>query len=242
MFLHGGDSVSAMTAGPHAISTEQIYARLGQRMLHMMTTRTTSGVLYEIDMRLRPDGNKGLLVRSLDAFAAYQARDAWTWEHQALVRARPIAGDAALAERFAQIRREVICRERDPETLRREVREMRARMRRELDKGRAGRFDLKQGRGGIADIEFMVQYAVLRWASAHPDLADWTDNIRLLETLSRHDLLPGDAAAELTAAYKALRAAYHRSALQEEPTVVPDGELKAERERVADLWDRLMED
>ncbi|MCU0833836.1 MAG: bifunctional [glutamate--ammonia ligase]-adenylyl-L-tyrosine phosphorylase/[glutamate--ammonia-ligase] adenylyltransferase [Chromatiaceae bacterium] len=241
VFLHGGKSVSAMTAGPHAISTEQIYARLGQRMLHMMTTRTNSGALYEIDMRLRPDGNKGLLVRSFDAFAAYQSKDAWTWEHQALVRARPIAGDAALAEHFAAVRREILCRERDPQTLRREVREMRARMRRELDKGRAGRFDLKQGRGGIADIEFMVQYAVLRWASAHPDLADWTDNIRLLETLSRHALLPGDAAAELTFAYKALRAAYHRSALQEEPTVVPDGELRVERERVAELWNQLME-
>jgi glutamate-ammonia-ligase adenylyltransferase len=241
VFLHGGESVSAMTGGPHAISTEQFYARLGQRMLHMMTTRTTSGVLFEVDMRLRPDGNKGLLVRSLDAFAAYQAKDAWTWEHQALVRARPVAGDAALAERFAQIRREILRHERDPEALRREVREMRARMRRELDKSRAGRFDLKQGRGGIADIEFMVQYAVLRWANAYPDLADWTDNIRLLETLSRYDLLPGDAAAELTAAYKALRAAYHRSALQEEPTVVPDDELRPERERVTSLWDVLME-
>ena len=242
VFLHGGESVSAMTSGPHAISTEQLYSRLGQRMLHLMTTRTNSGVLYEVDMRLRPDGNKGLLVRSIDAFAAYQARDAWTWEHQALVRARPVGGDAALAERFSAIRREILCRERDPATLRGEVREMRARMRRELDKGRAGRFDLKQGRGGIADIEFMVQCAVLRWASAYPDLADWTDNIRLLETLSRHALLPGDAAAELTRAYKSLRAAYHRSALQEEPTVVPDAELRAEREQVAALWGRLLED
>jgi glutamate-ammonia-ligase adenylyltransferase len=241
VFLHGSDSVSAMTTGPSAIANEQFYARLGQRMIHMMTTHTPTGTLYEVDMRLRPDGNKGMLVRSLGSFAEYQATDAWTWEHQALVRARPVAGDRSLVERFAAVRRDVLCRERDADKLRAEVREMRAKMRGQLDKTRPGRFDLKQGRGGIADIEFMVQYAVLRWASAYPDLADWTDNIRLLETLSRDGLLPGDAGSVLTDAYKALRAAYHRSGLQDEPTLVPDGRLIEERQQVAALWERLME-
>ncbi|NCC28646.1 MAG: bifunctional glutamine synthetase adenylyltransferase/deadenyltransferase, partial [Gammaproteobacteria bacterium] len=104
------------------------------------------------------------------------------------------------------------------------------------------RFDLKQGPGGIADIEFMVQYAVLRWASEHPALADWTDNIRLLETLGRLDLLPGRAAEDLTAAYKTLRAAYHRSALQEQPKTVADADLLPERERVQSLWHILMDE
>ncbi|EXJ13455.1 bifunctional [glutamate--ammonia ligase]-adenylyl-L-tyrosine phosphorylase/[glutamate--ammonia-ligase] adenylyltransferase [Imhoffiella purpurea] len=241
VFLHGTQSVTAMTDGAKEISNEQFYARLGQRIIHMMTTQTASGTLYEVDMRLRPDGAKGMLVRSIGSFAAYQESEAWTWEHQALVRARPVAGDPALATRFAEVRRAILCRERDPERLRTEVREMRAKMRANLDKTRDGRFDLKQGAGGIADIEFMVQYSVLRWAAAYPALADWTDNIRLLESLARLDLLPGQAAEDLADAYKALRAAYHRSALQEQPKTIPVDRLQAERERVRALWRDLMD-
>jgi glutamate-ammonia-ligase adenylyltransferase len=242
VFLHGGDSPGAMTAGPLAIANGQFYMRLGQRAIHMMTTQTPSGQLYEVDMRLRPDGNKGLLVRSLASFANHQARDAWTWEHQALVRARPLAGDRDLYDHFARIRRDVLCMERDPDRLRGEVREMRTKMRESLDKSGRGRFDLKQGRGGIADIEFMVQYSILRWAYRYPELAVWSDNIRLLEGLGRLDLLPGTAAADLTEAYKALRAAYHRSALQDTPTTVADEVLLDSRERVASLWRELMEE
>ncbi len=242
VFLHGSNSVSAMTSRGKQISNDQFYMRLGQRMIHMMTTQTSSGQLYEVDMRLRPDGNKGMLVRSLSSFARYQANDAWTWEHQALVRARQVAGDPLLAERFGRVRREILCMEREPEGLRKDVREMRERMRENLDKTRGGRFDLKQGRGGIADIEFMVQYSVLRWAARHPELADWTDNVRLLETLARLELLPGNRAEDLTAAYKDLRAAYHRSALQEQPTTVPEDRLVKPRERVRMLWRELMED
>ncbi|MEA3278330.1 MAG: bifunctional [glutamate--ammonia ligase]-adenylyl-L-tyrosine phosphorylase/[glutamate--ammonia-ligase] adenylyltransferase [Pseudomonadota bacterium] len=242
VFLHGSESITAMTEGPRAISNDQFFARLGQRMIHMMTTQTTSGTLYEVDMRLRPDGNKGMLVRSLKSFAEYQERDAWTWEHQALVRARPVAGDPALAQRFGEIRRDILGREREPEVLRGDVRDMRAKMRRQLDRSGSGRFDLKQGRGGIADIEFMVQYSVLRRAADYPDLADWTDNIRLLETLGRHALLPGNAAEDLTDDYKTLRAAYHRSALQDQPTTIPEDQLGEQRDRVQSLWRELMED
>ncbi|AHF02617.1 glutamine-synthetase adenylyltransferase [Marichromatium purpuratum 984] len=242
VFVHASDSMTAMTDGEREISNEQFYARLGQRMIHMLTTRTPSGTLYEVDMRLRPDGGKGMLVRSIGAFAAYQDKDAWTWEHQALVRARPVAGDPELARRFAEVRREILCRRRDPEQLRRDVREMRAKMRANLDRSGDGRFDLKQGPGGIADIEFMVQYAVLRWAADHPELADWTDNVRLLDTLARIDLLPGDTAENLAEAYKVLRAAYHRSALQEQPKTIADDQLLDERARVRALWCELMEE
>jgi glutamate-ammonia-ligase adenylyltransferase len=242
VFVHGGVDPGAETDGPKPISLEQFYNRLGQRMIHMMTAHTPSGILYAVDMRLRPDGNKGMLVRSLSAFADYQATAAWTWEHQALIRARPVAGDPELAARFAAIRRDTLCRARDPEQLREDVRAMRQRMRESLDKGGRGRFDLKHGRGGIADIEFMVQYAVLRWAAQYPDLAVWSDNIRSLETLARLDLLPGATAADLTAAYKALRGAYHRSALQDQPKTVPDSALLPERERVRGLWRELMGD
>jgi glutamate-ammonia-ligase adenylyltransferase len=224
-----------------SISGSQFYVRLAQRMIHIMTTPTYSGVLYEIDARLRPDGEKGMIARTLKSFAGYQREEAWTWEHQALVRARPVAGDAALAERFRAIRTEILRLPRDADKLRSDVRNMRAKMRDKLDKSRDGRFDLKQGRGGIADIEFIVQYSVLRWASAHPELSVWTDNVRLLETLDRLALLPGHAAVELTDAYKALRAAYHRNALEETPGLVPETELTAEREAVAGYWQRLME-
>jgi glutamate-ammonia-ligase adenylyltransferase len=242
VFIHGSQSQTGMTDGPKEISNDQFFMRLGQRMIHMMTTQTPAGVLYDVDMRMRPDGNRGMLVRSFAAFSAYQANDAWTWEHQALIRARPVAGDPRLAERFADLRREIICRARDPDRLRQEVREMRAKMRANLDKTGGGRFDLKQGPGGIADIEFMVQYGALRWACEQPALSDWTDNVRLLETLGRLDLLPDGVADELTAAYKALRAAYHRSALQEQPATIPDAELRAERDRVRAIWHALMED
>jgi glutamate-ammonia-ligase adenylyltransferase len=242
VFIHGSDSVEAMTDGERSISDAQFYARLGQRMIHMITAQTPSGQLYEVDMRLRPDGKKGMLVRSLGSFAEYQARNAWTWEHQALVRARPVAGDRRLAERFERVRREILCTERDPVGLRDEVRSMRERMRTNLDKSRDGRFDLKQGHGGIADIEFMVQYSVLRWAARYPDLAERTDNVRLLQTLAHLDLLPGSAAENLTSAYKELRAAYHRSALQERPASIPDDRLGGARERVRTLWRELMED
>jgi glutamate-ammonia-ligase adenylyltransferase len=153
-----------------------------------------------------------------------------------------VAGDGILAERFAAVRREILCREREVSALRKAVSEMREKMRANLDKTGDGRFDLKQGHGGIADIEFMVQYSVLRWASRHPDLAVWTDNIRLLETLARLDLMPGNAAQALTAAYKDLRAAYHRSALQEQPTTIPDDLLVEQRARVQALWREQMED
>lgn len=242
VFLHGGERVSALTSGPQPLASDVFFARLGQRMIHLLTTQTAAGVLYPVDMRLRPDGAKGLLVRSLRSFADYQAKDAWTWEHQALVRARPVAGDPEMARRFERVRRDTLARPRNAETLREEVRAMRERMREQSDKTRPGQFDLKQGAGGIADIEFMVQYFTLRWASEYPDLVKWPDNIRLLETLSRNHLLPAPAAARLADAYRALRAAYHRCTLRDAPTLVADDVLLAERTAVRSLWDQWMGD
>ncbi|MFA7388207.1 MAG: bifunctional [glutamate--ammonia ligase]-adenylyl-L-tyrosine phosphorylase/[glutamate--ammonia-ligase] adenylyltransferase, partial [Thiohalobacteraceae bacterium] len=158
VFLHDGPANGARTGGPKPLDAAVFFVRLGQRIIHVLNTLTSAGVLYEVDMRLRPSGASGLLVTSLDAFAEYQQTEAWTWEHQALVRARPVAGDPALAEAFAAVRRTVLARKRDPVALQREVREMRERMRQELDQRDPLRFDLKQGVGGIADIEFMVQY------------------------------------------------------------------------------------
>ncbi len=241
VFLHGNQSATATTDGERPVANDVFYARLGQRMIHLFTARTGTGVLYEVDMRLRPNGNAGLLVSSLPAFENYQRNDAWTWEHQALLRARPVAGDPVVADRFNAIRRDVLSRERDPVALRDEVRDMREKMRATLDRSGGGRFDVKQGPGGVADIEFMVQYSVLRWAHWHPDLLDWTDNIRQLETLARHRLLEGDAAERLADAYRAFRAVIHRNALQELPALAPDDQLAEERALVRGLWRTLME-
>ncbi len=240
VFLHANSSINAMTDGGRQIAADLFYARLGQRMIHMLTARTHSGLLYEVDMRLRPSGNSGMLVSSLDAFDSYQLNSAWTWEHQALLRARPTAGDPAVIARFQEIRRSVLTQQRDPDKLRAEVVDMREKMRASLDKGNEELFDLKQGPGGIADIEFMVQYAVLRWACDHPDLLDWTDNIRLLDGLAGHGIFTDEVARSLADAYRAFRSAGHRLTLQERPALIPMEDLTEERNKVKGFWDSLM--
>jgi glutamate-ammonia-ligase adenylyltransferase len=241
VFLHGSQSVSAMTDGAKAVSNEQFYARLAQRMIHLLNTRTPSGQLYEVDTRLRPNGQSGLLVSSLSAFEKYQQGEAWIWEHQALLRARPVAGDPEVCARFEGIRREVLAQPRDPYALREEVRQMRERMRGELDRSSDILFDPKQGAGGIADIEFMVQYAVLRWAHEHPDLLGWTDNVRLLASLAELGLLPAAQAEMLADVYRALRCAIHRAALRDEPALLPVDDWAEQRARVTQVWAELMQ-
>ena len=240
VFVHGGVDPNAMTDGRRPVANEVFYIRLGQRLVHIITTRTHSGRLYEVDMRLRPNGASGLLAASFAAFARYQREDAWTWEHQALVRARAVAGDAALTRRFERLRAELLSRPRDAATLRRDVVEMREKMREALDTSKQQVFDLKQGRGGIADIEFMVQYAVLRWASEHPDLTTDSSNIGLLDKLAALGLLEGDAAARLAAIYQKMRALSHRKALAGEKALIGAAELADERAAVVDIWRRLM--
>ncbi len=241
VFLHGCADRNAFTDGAKPVSVDVFYARMAQRIIHILTTRTPSGILYEVDMRLRPNGNSGMMVSSLETFETYQRNSAWTWEHQALVRARVVAGDPRVGSRFSQIRREVLGQVRDGERLRHEVLEMREKMRASLDGSDAREFDLKQGAGGIVDIEFMVQYTVLRWAHECPELLAWTDNIRILETLTRLGLLNDRAAERLSGIYKVLRAAYHRSALQEQPSRVAQDQLSEERALVQEIWTCLMQ-
>ncbi len=240
VFLHDSAGVRQQTVGPRPIDNPTFFAKLVQRIIYWLTTRTGAGDLYEVDTRLRPSGRSGLLVSSFEAFAEYQRRQAWTWEHQALTRARMVAGPAALAERFQVIRREVLQRERDPATLRQEVQEMRERMRAELDSSSAEVFDLKQGRGGIADIEFVVQYEVLANACNYPDLLIFTDNIRQLDGLERFRILSVADAARLRNAYRSLRRRIHQLKLQEQPAQIPVTEARDERDSVIRLWQRVM--
>ena len=241
VFLHSEESTGRRTNGDRPIDNAVFYARLGQRMIHILNTRTPAGILYEVDTRLRPSGASGLLVSNVDAFADYQRQHAWTWEHQALVRARLITGDAGIADAFARLRDEILSRRRDPEQLRTEVREMRERMRSQLSKAEAGKFDLKQDPGGIADIEFMVQYGVLAWAHEHPRLLQYSDNIRLLESFVLCGLMAEEGCALLCDAYRAYRSRAHHLTLQELPVVVDEAEFVAEREGVLRLWRALLE-
>lgn len=250
VFIHDGDP-QAETDGAKPIDGAQFFTRLGQRIIHLLTTQTNSGQLYEVDMRLRPSGASGLLVSSLGAFDRYQQNEAWTWEHQALIRARVLVGSQDVGQAFEQVRAKVLGRERDLAKLRQEVSEMRAKMRDNLGtKGTtAGTganafeatalFDLKQDAGGIVDIEFMVQYAALAWSAQHPLLLRYTDNIRILEGLEQVGLMPATDAHLLREVYKAYRAAAHRQALQNEAGTVAGDQFADERRQVMRIWQEL---
>ncbi len=250
VFIYDCDP-QAETDGPRPVDGAQFYTRLGQRIISMLTTRTTSGGLYDVDMRLRPSGDSGLLASSLSAFERYQEEQAWTWEHQALVRARVLVGSPALSKQFEQVRLNVLGRQRSLPILQDEVSEMRAKMRHnhgtQITQGGLGQnafdsdvqFDLKQDAGGIVDIEFLVQYAVLAWSWQYPQLATYTDNIRILDGLGAENLLDVKLVHILQEAYKAYRAAAHRLALQKQQGVV-DGNLFAdERHAVMGVWQAL---
>ncbi len=241
VFVHGSSGEAQQTSGPRVIDNARFFARVAQRVIHFVSMRSTDGVLYEIDARLRPDGGKGILVNSLDGLAGYLRESAWTWEQQALVRARVVAGDRALRERFMTLRRETLLRPREPARLRTEVREMRERMRANLSRDTKTAFDLKQGTGGIADIEFVVQYLVLRWPSRLGDYLDYTDNIRLLDGCDKTGLMEPRDVRSLTDAYRAYRAKMHENALHEFPGVVPQEEFSEHREAVSRIWRELME-
>jgi glutamate-ammonia-ligase adenylyltransferase len=250
VFVHSGDQQTE-TDGAKPIDSAQFYTRLGQRIIHLLTAQTASGALYEVDMRLRPSGVSGLLASSLAAFERYQENEAWTWEHQALVRARQLTGSAAVAAQFEQIRARVLGRERDGAALRTEVGEMRAKMRDNLGtKATAGgtapeafeaaaAFDLKHDAGGIVDIEFMVQYAVLAWSRQYPELLRFTDNIRILEGLEQAGLIASSDVRLLQEAYKAYRAAAHRLALQKQAGIVGGDHFHEERRGVMRIWREL---
>ncbi|MES2674312.1 MAG: bifunctional [glutamate--ammonia ligase]-adenylyl-L-tyrosine phosphorylase/[glutamate--ammonia-ligase] adenylyltransferase [Pseudomonadota bacterium] len=239
---------SSTDSNTGVIDNVTFYTRLGQRIIHVINTQTISGKLYEVDMRLRPSGNSGMLVSSLAAFKQYQQNEAWTWEHQALVRARVVAGNTELAAAFVAVRQQTLQRQPDAEKLRKEVSEMRSKMRAQL--GTTGKarlqqptlFNVKQDAGGIVDIEFMVQYAALAWAYKAPGIIQYTDNIRILEALEEAGLLPAESVAQLIAAYKAYRSTGHRLALQQQEAVLTgENHFVTEREQVTRLWQTLID-
>jgi glutamate-ammonia-ligase adenylyltransferase len=197
---------------------------------------SSAGRLYEVDMRLRPNGKGGFLMTGIEAFETYQNQNAWTWEHQALLRARAVAGDADLCTQFEAARQRVLCTAVHRGTLRADVAEMRQRMRRELSESRAGQFDIKQDAGGIADIEFLVQYWVLEEAGRHPELVRYSDNVRQLDGLAAAGLVETETARWLKETYIGYRTLLHHLSLEGRQRVVEAAEHAQRRARVQEIW------
>jgi len=216
------DGAEGETAGPRVIDNVRFYTRLAQRIVHVLSTQMAAGRLYEVDLRLRPHGDSGLVAVSLAGFTKYQLESAWTWEHQALVRTRAVAGEPQLLERLSELRADILCRERDPDILRQEVVAMRSRMHEQglhVIAVPDGYFDLKRAAGGIVDIEFVVQYAVLAHASRLPSLSQWSDVVRILESLEKASVMTAAEVSDLRSAYLAMRSAVHRAALADNEAI-----------------------
>ena len=215
------------TSGPRELDNGVFYTRMGQRMIHIMSTQTRAGELYEIDMRLRPSGSSGMIATSLAGFEKYQKENAWTWEHQALVRARKVSGSNAVQKKYEQIREQILTITRENPVLSEEVQAMRQKMRDNLGSKKSTdlRFQLKQDAGGIVDIEFMVQYGVLAWSHQYPELTHVTDNMRLLEAFVRCGLMSSQDCQTLQETYLAYRVETHKRALQKQDLLMTQHEL-----------------
>ncbi len=214
------------------------YARLAQRINTVLSSHTSAGRLYEVDLRLRPNGESGLLVSSIAAFEEYQLQHAWMWEHQALTRARFCAGNKTVGAQFERVRVEVLRRPRDISLLRREVVEMRRKMR-EGHPNRTAQFDIKHDSGGMVDIEFMVQFLVLAHSTAHPELTANSGNLALLETAAKLELIDRETSGKVRELYRELRRLQHQMRLNNEaPCRIERGRL--DTAPVSALWESLL--
>lgn len=239
VFLHDSRGKAQLTDGGRPLDNSIFFLRLVRRLVHFLTTRTTTGALYEIDTRLRPSGRKGLLVTSTDAFERYQEENAWTWEHQALLRARGVAGSDELIAEFERIRADTLTRRVKLGALKEDVLSMRERMRKELDRSDVAVFDLKQGVGGIGDIEFLVQYLVLSHAAAQPLVFEYTDNIRQLDALAASGIVTPDTATTLQDIYRCFRRRQHHLALNDEEPLAAADDFTEERAAVVQVWEHV---
>ncbi len=247
VFLYSGVDSSEKSQGNglnKPLENSIYFLRMGQKIISLLTTMMPTGKLYEVDMRLRPNGNSGMLVTSLENYQTYIENKAWVWEHQALVRARAVAGGKQASIAFAEFRKSFLQELREEVSIKKEVVNMRQKMRDNLDKTDSNNFpdnfDLKQGTGGIVDIEFMVQYFVLSFAKAYPKLAKYSDNVRCLEAIKESGLLQFDEAEKLEKSYQAYRKRYHRLALQNSPALILQNEFIIEREFVISIWQKIM--
>jgi glutamate-ammonia-ligase adenylyltransferase len=239
VFLHDSHGAQQETNGDPPLDNERFFGRLVQRLIHFLTIQTSSGRLYEVDTRLRPSGRAGLLVVGLEGFYRYQTNEAWVWEHQALLRSRALAGSRRVCEEFERVRRDVLVHHVNRARLKTDVAAMRHRMRQELSMAKSGGFDLKQDPGGLADIEFLIDYWVLASSNVHPELVEFPDNVRQLEALERVGLVPAERCLRMKEAYLALRGRIHALALDEGGRVVADSEFHDLRQWVVSVWNEV---
>ncbi|WP_379544187.1 bifunctional [glutamate--ammonia ligase]-adenylyl-L-tyrosine phosphorylase/[glutamate--ammonia-ligase] adenylyltransferase [Psychrobacter sp. R86515] len=243
VFLHKIKE-QGMTTGEKSVSGMKFAARLVQKLMNYLNTQTRDGRAYEIDMRLRPSGNAGMMVVSCHAFETYQMDKAWSWEHQALVRARAICGDRRVTARFCDIRRDVLSLPRTLDQVRSEVTSMRIKMQKHLGTNQgqqeAGKFHLKQDAGGIVDIEFLAQFAVLAYSHEYPSLTKWSDNVRIFAEVALLGIWDDQVCQDLTDAYLRIRAATHQLALSEQSLLVDELLWQETRALVQSQWQHLM--
>jgi len=239
VFLNDSRGAQQETDGSPPLDNERFFSRLVQRLIHFLSIQTSSGRLYEVDTRLRPSGRAGLLVTGLDAFYRYQTEEAWVWEHQALLRSRALAGSRGVCDEFERLRRDILVAHVNRAKLKTEVVAMRRRMRSELSLAKRGGFDLKQDPGGLADIEFLIDYWVLASSHDFPELVEFPDNVRQLEALERVGLVDAERCRRIKEAYLALRQRIHELALDEGGRVVAEHEFKDLRAWVVGVWDEV---
>ena len=217
----------------------ELYSRFAQRINTWLSSQTAAGILFETDLRLRPNGDAGLLVTSVEAFRQYQLESAWPWEHQALTRARFAAGDRSVGAEFERIRCEVLRQSRDLNVLKSEVQAMRKKMR-DAHANKSTLFDLKHDEGGLIDVEFLIQYLVLGHSAAHPALTENLGNIALLRMASELGLIPEHHASACADSYRALRRLQHQQRLNGQAARVPAQDVAAIREPVVALWTEVL--
>ncbi len=237
IFLHDSSGDHQRTSGDKSIENSVYFARLAQKIISMTAVQTASGKLYEIDPRLRPEGASGLLVSSIQAYQRYQLEKAWTWEHQALLKARLVAGSAILLEPFASIRAQVLRIPRDDHQLRKDIVEMRERIYQEKRPPEGKRMDLKQSRGGMIEIEFLVQYWVLTLANKIDSERLYSDNTSLLNEMFRLNLIT-DSQSQLVETYQTYNRLLHESTLQNQPAEVDTAKIAKHVNHVLDCWNQ----
>lgn len=242
VFVYQGLDSSGQAVGPtgKTVDNSIYFVRMGQKVISLMTTLMPSGVLYEVDTRLRPNGASGMMVVDFEGYKSYLNNKAWIWEYQAFVRVRPVVGDSQSMADFDGFKSSFLQKSRDVEELRQAVVDMRQKMQDELDKSDAERFDLKQGRGGVIDIEFLVQFLVLAYAHQYPRLSGYSDNLRLLGVIAEEGLLSQQEVGALIDAYQTYRSKYHRMSLQNEQKTVEGSCYQSQRASVKAVWDRIM--
>lgn len=241
VFVHNSSGNHQVTDGERSVENSVFFAKMTQRIIHILSSYTNAGRLYEVDTRLRPDGATGLMVSSLSAFDQYQHKQAWTWEHQALLRARIVVTNSQISTEFDRIRRSVLSQVRDQAKLLQDVRDMRSKMRSHLgSKANSGLFHLKQDAGGLVDIEFIVQFSILSFAAEQPDLVQCYSTIELIALLADMKCWSKDRADSLIECYRNYRDLSHQRALDEESLLFDESEIVTCREKVKAIWQEVL--